>query len=579
MSDFGDITFVSTSRRRRFRRPVRVYETRNPAEARFLLDVIDAEVRSGYHAAGFLAYEAAPAFDPALQTHPPTELPVLWFGIYAQPDEGEAEPPGEHYNLNAWEPCVSEEDYRETVARLREWIAAGDTYQVNYTFPLRTAFHGSSLHWFHDLCEAQRADYCAHLNTGRFHIVSASPELFFELDGEMLRTKPMKGTAPRGRFSEEDRANANALRASIKDRAENVMIVDLLRNDMGRISRTGSVRVESLFDVERYPTVWQMTSTIASRTDAAVPEIFAALFPSGSVTGAPKVRTMEIIRAIERVPRGVYCGAVGWWGPERRASFNVAIRTAVIDTEDSSATYFVGSGITWDSSAEAEYAECLNKAWVLRPPERPFALLESLLFDGAYALLDLHLARLQESADYFGYPFDRGRVMSQLDAAARAYAGSALKVRLLLDRDGNCHAESAPAPETRRMRLGLATQAVDSQEVFLFHKTTNRTVYERARASRADCDDVLLWNERGEITESTVANVVLELDGSFITPPQTCGLLAGTFRAHLLTTGRVTERVVTIDDLDRCKAIHLINSVRGWISVEFVQDAAPFVRP
>lgn len=579
MSEFGDITFVSTSRCRRFRRPVRVYETRDPAEVRSLLGAIDAEVQRGYLAAGYLAYEAASAFDPALKTHPPTELPVLWFGIYPSPEEGEAESPDAYYTLDAWDSCVSAEDYRETVARLREWIAAGDTYQVNYTFPLRTAFRGSSLRWFFDLCEAQQADYCTHLNIGRFHLVSASPELFFELDGESLRTKPMKGTAPRGRFSEEDRANANALRASIKDRAENVMIVDLLRNDLGRISRTGSVCVESLFDIERYPTVWQMTSTITSQTAASVPSILAALFPSGSVTGAPKVRTMEIIREVERVPRGVYCGAVGWWGPERQASFNVAIRTAVVDTQGSSATYFVGSGITWDSSAEAEYEECLNKALILRQPDKPFALLESLLFDGAYALLDLHLARLQESADYFGYPFDRGRVMCQLDAAARAYAGSALKVRLLLERAGSCHAESVPAPETRCVRLGLATQAVDSQEVFLFHKTTNRAVYERARASCADCDDVLLWNERGEITESTVANVVLELDGSFITPPRTCGLLAGTFRAHLLATGRVSERVVTIEDLVRCTAIHLINSVRGWIPVEFVRDAAPFARP
>ena len=574
MSEFGDITFVSTSQRRCFRRPVRAYETCNPAEVRALLAEIDAHVHDGQYAAGYLAYEAASAFDPALMTHSPTEFPILWFGIYSPPEEGEAHVQDERYAFGSWEPAVTEAAYRDSVSRIREWIASGDTYQVNYTFPLRTAFQGSSRRWFYDLCEAQQAEYCAHLNTGRFHIVSASPELFFELEGERLRTKPMKGTAPRGRFSEEDRAYADALRDSIKDRAENVMIVDLLRNDMGRISRTGSVRVESLFDVERYPTVWQMTSTITSRTDASVPDVLAALFPSGSVTGAPKVRTMEIIRAVEHVPRGVYCGAVGWWGPERRASFNVAIRTAVIDTKDSSATYFVGSGITWDSSAEAEYEECLNKALILRQPDSPFALLETLLFDGEYALLARHLARLEDSADYFGYPFDRGLVMSRLDEAARAFAGSALKVRLLLERDGICRAESAPAPDTRRVRLGLATQAVDSHDVFLFHKTTNRAVYENARASRPDCDDVLLWNERGEITESTVANAVFDLDGGLATPPQRCGLLAGTFRAHLIATGRVAERVVTVDTLDRCKAIHLVNSVRGWIPVEFVRDPA-----
>ncbi|MCC6486060.1 MAG: aminodeoxychorismate synthase component I [Candidatus Hydrogenedentes bacterium] len=579
MSDFGDIVFASPSWRRCFRSPVRVYATCNPAEVRSLLATIDAHVREGLYAAGYLAYEAAPAFDLALATHPPTELPVLWFGIYAQPEDDQGEPPTEHYEVGPWEPRVSEQDYCETVARLREWIAAGDTYQVNSTFPLFAAFHGSSLRWFHDLCGAQQAKHCAHLNTGRFHIVSASPELFFELDGEVLRTKPMKGTAPRGRFTEEDQALADSLRDSVKDRAENVMIVDLLRNDMGRISRTGSVHVESLFDVERYPTVWQMTSTIASRTGASVPDILAALFPSGSVTGAPKVRTMEIICEVERVPRGVYCGAIGWWGPERKASFNVAIRTAVIDTKNSCASYCVGSGITWDSSADAEHKECLSKALVLRQPGKPFALLESLLFDGAYALLDRHLARLEQSAEYFGYPFDRARVMKQLDEAARLFAGSPLKVRLLLERDGTCSATSAPAPETRRVRLGLAAHAIDSQNVFLFHKTTNRAVYERSRASRAECDDVLLWNECGEITESTVANVVLDLDGWLVTPPRTCGLLAGTFRAQLLATGRVTERIVTPGDLDRCDAIYLINSVRGWIPVEFVRDAAPSARP
>ena len=579
MSEFGDICFLSTSRRRCFRRPLHVFETRNLAEAPALLAAIDAHVQRGHYAAGYLAYEAASAFDPALVTQTPAEYPILWFGIYAQSEDGAENVPGESYELGPWEPGVSEDAYGSTVARLREWIAAGDTYQVNYTFPLRASFHGSSLRWFHDLSEAQHAEYCAHLNAGRFHIVSSSPELFFELDGETLRTRPMKGTARRGRFAQEDLARANALRDSVKERAENVMIVDLLRNDMGRISRTGSVRVERLFDVERYPTVWQMTSTIASQTDASVPTILTALFPSGSVTGAPKVRTMEIIREVERVPRGVYCGAIGWWGPGRRASFNVAIRTAVVDTKDSSATYFVGSGITWDSSAEAEYAECLSKAMVLRPRVAPFALLESLLFDGEYAFLELHLARLKESADYFGCLFDRNLVMSQLDEAARAFVGHALKVRLLLERDGSCRAESAPAPECKPVRLGLATQPVDSENVFLFHKTTHRAVYESARTSRPDCDDVLLWNERGEITESTVANVVFDLDGALVTPPQRCGLLAGTFRAYLLAAGLVTERIVTIDDLAKCRAIHLVNSVRRWIPVEFVRDTALRARP
>jgi len=572
MTEYGDIHFVSRSGTRCFRRPAKIITTRRIDEVRPCLDALAKHVDGGLTAAGFLSYEAAPAFDPAFRCHAPSLLPLLWFGLYDGPADVEADDDTE-FEAGPWEPSMARAEYIERVQRLRELIAAGDSYQVNFTFPLRAAFRGSTLAWFRALCNAQPTDYAAHLNAGRHHIVSVSPELFVDRAGTTLRVRPMKGTAPRGRYPQEDEVNAQRLAASEKDRAENVMIVDLLRNDLGRVSETGSVRVERLFDVERYPTVWQMTSTIAAESRRAMPEVLAALFPSGSVTGAPKVRTMAIIRDAECGPRGVYCGAIGWWEPSGRATFSVAIRTATVDTETGIAEYPVGSGITWDSSPDGECDECLAKAAVLTVQRPGFALLESIFYDdGNYLLLERHLERLADSARYFDFACDIDAVRHQLMSAVGTLPDGPQKIRVLVDRAGAIHVESASAPENRGVRLGLTRNPVDSTDVFLFHKTTHRAIYEAARASRPDCDDVLLWNERGEITESTTANVAIDLDGRLVTPPVSCGLLAGTFRAELIARGEIHEATVTKDDLARCRAIFLVNSVRRWIPVEFVPD-------
>ncbi len=371
----------------------------------------------------------------------------------------------------------------------------------------------------------------------------------------------MKGTRPRGRWPEEDRRLEDELAASAKDQAENVMIVDLLRNDMGRVSRTGSVRVARLFEVERYETLWQMTSSITSETDRSVPEVMAALFPSGSVTGAPKVRTMEIIRDLELAPRGVYCGTVGWWAPDGHAEFNVAIRTVTVDRETGTARYHVGSGITWGSTADDEYAECRVKAALLTHRRPPFDLLESLLWDGEYFLLDRHLDRLEASAKYFGFPMDLQEMRAALSTEASAYGEGPVKVRLLVARDGGVHIESGPVMPRTAVRLGFAREPVDADDVFLYHKTTHREVYDEAKASRPDCDDVVLWNGDGEITESTAANVALRIDGVWLTPPVASGLLAGTMRAELLEAGTLRETVLTKDDMVRADQIRLVNSV------------------
>jgi len=486
------------------------------------------------------------------------------------------------FQVGPWEALVSAETYRRQVRRIRDLIVAGDTYQINYTFPLQADFRGDTLGWFRQLCASQQADYCAFIQAGRFHLLSASPELFFKKDASNLTTRPMKGTIRRGRWPEEDRHAAQSLATSAKERAENVMIVDVLRNDLSRVSRVGSVNVARLWELERYPTVWQMTSTVVAQSKASIPEILAALFPSGSVTGAPKIRATEIIRALEPYPRDIYCGTIGWWAPDGQAEFNVAIRTVTVDTKTGTARYHVGGGITHGSSPENEYAECLAKAEVLTRPLPAFDLLESLRWDGGYFLLSEHLDRLAESAAYFDFSFSRQAVetaLNQYPLPAPAKSDPAgpeqapiLKIRLLLHRDGSCRVEGEPLKPLAPLRIGLASTPVDEDQVWLYHKTTCRDIYRQALLSRPDCEDVILWNRRGELTESTIANVVLELDGRLLTPPVACGLLAGTFRRHLLETGAIQERVLCREDLRRAHAIHLINSVRRWMDVQWIEE-------
>ncbi|MCS6845067.1 MAG: aminodeoxychorismate synthase component I [Caldilineales bacterium] len=575
----------------RFRRPVAVLAAQDLSEVLPALRQAEEMAEAqGLYAVGFISYEAAPAFDPALRVQTGSPTPLAWFGLFrppsvlflgngdfgrfAAPRSGDdlspgipAGDPAAAFALGPWQPAMAAEAHAAAIAQIKEHIAAGDTYQVNFTFPLTASFRGEPWALFLRLAEAQRAAYAAYVDTGRFAVCSASPELFFRLQDGLVTARPMKGTARRGRTLAEDEAHAAALAASEKNRAENVMIVDMVRNDLGRIAAWGSVQVPRLFEVERYPTLWQMTSTVTARVATSRLEVLRSLFPCASITGAPKVRTMEIIRRLEPAPRGVYTGAVGFMAPGGFAQFNVAIRTVVVDRLAGRATYGVGSGIVWDSEASAEYAECLLKAQVLTAPRPTFDLLETLRWTPpeGYFLLERHLQRLADSAVYFGVPLDLAEVRHALASAVRG-ADEPLRVRLLVDLRGCPRVETAPLPSTglEPVRLGLARQPVDPEDVFLYHKTTRRGVYEAARRSRPDCDDVLLWNPRREVTESTVANVAVRLNGQLVTPPVSSGLLAGTLRAELLACGRLIERVINLDDLGRCQGVYLFNSVRGW---------------
>ena len=400
-------------------------------------------------------------------------------------------------------------------------------------------------------------------------MLSLSPELFFQLHGERIESLPMKGTIGRALTAADDLKQGERLQTSTKDQAENVMIVDMVRNDLARIALPGSVQVEHLFAVQRYPTLWQMVSPVLARTRASLCEIFAALFPAASITGAPKARTMAIISELETSPRRIYTGTIGFLLPDGRAQFNVAIRTLLIDRQKGVAEYGVGGGITADSTAAAELQETRLKSLICRSRQPDFCLLETLLWtpDAGYALLPEHFRRLTASADYYSYPCDLADIQAQLDAAATGYGGIRRKVRLLLDRRGRLRIEAIPfnPPDTGHpVRVMLAPHPIDEQNVFLYHKTTHREHYDQIRAGLPQgVDDVLFYNRQGEVTETTIANIVVTIKNRQYTPPVRCGLLAGTCRQHLLDTGRLEERVLTLDCLQTLTDFTLINAVRG----------------
>ncbi len=556
-----------------FENPYQVETTSQLDEVIPLLNKIEGLVeKNGWHAAGFISYEAAPAFDQAFRVRPASGLPLIWFGLYPEPLRSAAFPQLHaslsDYTLNNWTAGISRPEYEHAIETIKTHIAHGDTYQVNFTFRFKSRLTGSPLALFRDMLQAQPVGYPAYVNTGHHILCCASPELFFQRQGQNITCRPMKGTVRRGRTLAEDEAQAAWLRASEKNRAENVMIVDMIRNDLGRIAKIGTVRVPALFTTERYRTLWQMTSTVTAQTDTSLTDLLTALFPCASITGAPKVSTMNIIAQLENSPRGVYTGCIGYLSPGRKAQFNVAIRTVSIDAATGQAQYGVGGGIVWDSTAADEYDEALLKARVITRKHPPFDLLETLRWtrDEGFFLRERHLSRLRDSALYFGFPYDEAPILRLLDELVASFSGTPHRVRLLLHPDGAINPQATPLPPTppRLWRAQLAAQPVHSSDVFLYHKTTQRDVYEQARATHPETDETLLFNERGELTEFTIGNLVAEIDGQFFTPPVTCGLLPGTLRAELLEKGQIDERILQPADLSRASRLFLINSVRGW---------------
>ena len=543
-----------------------------------LLRGAEAAAKDGLWAALALSYEAAPAFDSALKVQPSSEFPLAWMGVFQEPSSTDFNSiPNSPFRISEWEPQIDRREYRQAILSIRDFIERGDTYQINFTFPLRGCVVGDSFSCFRAIAESQGAAYSAYLDIGSHRILSFSPELFVERRGNDLMTRPMKGTLARGRWLEEDCERVEQLRGSPKDRAENVMIVDLLRSDLGKVAETGSVKVTELFAVECLSRVLQMTSTVTAvqRPDVTLVDILRALFPCGSVTGAPKCRSMAIIKELEHRRRGVYTGAIGFMGPNGDAVFNVPIRTLAVDVRDGAATFGVGGGITWDSTTEGEYEECCLKAKFLTHPWAEFKLLETIaLNDGEYALLDRHLSRARNSARYFGFRWSEAEVLKALDDVRKSHPSRRWRIRLIVDRDGKAHVEVGLGgePRTAPVTVKFASRAVDDRDPLVFHKTTDRSRYDVELERCHPCDDVIFWNCRGEVTESTIANVVVFSEGKHWTPPREAGLLAGTLREELISKGELFERTITKEELARAGSFALINSVRGWMPAELATD-------
>jgi para-aminobenzoate synthetase/4-amino-4-deoxychorismate lyase len=567
----------STKNWLKFDTPLKTFTTSSLSDVPKLLRTVEIEVeRHALHAVGFVSYEASPAFEPAGETVKPGDFPLLWFGLFSPPEQT-TPPLSEQPPLTLdWQPALDETGFCLAVETIKTAIANGETYQVNFTFPLTASIKSDPWPLFCRLVQNQPDGYGAWIDTGRYVIASASPELFFERCAGRVSSKPMKGTTTRGLNLTTDHARAETLQLSVKERAENIMVLDMIRNDLAQLAG-GPVQVDELCSIEKHPTVWQMTSMASTATEASTAEIFTKLFPCASITGAPKLRTMHHIAALETVPRGLYTGAIGHIEPGRQARFSVAIRTALIDRETKTASYGIGAGITWDSDPVAEYRECLAKAQILHQTRSVFSLLESLLWEpeSGYFLLDQHLARLKSSADYFNYSFHRTETLNALQSIVATLSLFPHKIRLLLNQSGELSTEASkitPHDKNKSVRIRVAGTPVDLNDLFLYHKTTVRSLYDAARQATSDCDDVLLYNKNGEVTESCNANLVVRHHGRLITPPVECGLLAGTMRADLLAKKVIVEQIIKLEDLADCTELYLINSVRRWRRATLVTD-------
>ncbi len=553
---------------RLYRDPVDIIRADTPAGVGPALDRLRAARVRSLHAAGYLAYEAGAALAPK-PIGMATDAPLLWFGVFARYETLAADtvaallPDPAGAWTGAPQPAIGRETYDARLARVLDLIAAGDIYQANLTFAATVPFIGDSLAVYARLRRQARARYCAVIDTGTEQMLSLSPELFFALDGDRLECRPMKGTAQRGDTAEQDVACAEALAADPKQRAENLMIVDLMRNDLSRIA--SNVAVPKLFTVETYPTVHQMTSTVTAMLDAGhdAIDVIAAMFPCGSITGAPKQRAMEVVAEVEKArARGVYTGAIGRLDANGDAEFNVAIRTLAI--RDGHAAIGLGSGIVADSTADAEWAECLAKGAFVTAGQRRFDLIETMRFDpdDGLLMLERHLARMKASADALGFTFDRHDARNELQAATFRLR-TPRRIRLLLAPSGAIAVEVAPLPfAPDRVDVAIVPLPVASTDFRLRHKTSARAFYDDAR-NAAGTFEVVFEDADGFLTEGSFTSLFVERGATLVTPPLRKGLLPGILRADLLESGRATEAALTRADLTA--GFFIGNAVRGLI--------------
>jgi para-aminobenzoate synthetase / 4-amino-4-deoxychorismate lyase len=560
---------------RLYSNPVRILTARCRDDVTILLDELRTAQAQGLHAAGFLAYDAGAALLP----HVPFAGDILlaWFGLFEQYQafDTDAMPSNLPDPAGAWlsslQPDISRGDYAKAFAAVQEYIAAGDIYQANLTFPLSADYAGDPLALYAALRPRAAAGYGGAIWTGEAHYLSFSPELFFALKDRRVTTKPMKGTAERRADCDADAAEAEHLRTDPKQRAENLMIVDLLRNDLSQVCAAGSVGVPELFHVESYPTVHQMTSTVTGLLPEGrdVIDVIKALFPCGSITGAPKIRAMQVIDEVETGARGVYCGSIGRIDPNGDAAFNVAIRTFTLCEQTKRVSLGLGSGIVADSEEAAEWAECLAKGDFAKVGGYGFDLIETMRFEPAHGIarLELHLERMKRSAQAFGFEFDRHAARNQLHAAT-FHLDALSKIRLLLSKSGALAIEIRPLTDaTGPWRVAIAPLPVATSDFRLHHKTTDRAFYDAARRA-VDADEVVFADPGGFLTEGSITAIFVERDGKLLTPPLSRGALPSVLRRELIESGEAIETELTAADLTQ--NFFIGNSVRGLIRAKRV---------
>ena len=558
------IDFRALGERYIFTQPIKELKTRNVEEVADLLAQVESYQEQGYYVVGYVSYEAAPAFEEKLAVHPAPLLGeyLLYFTVHDSVEKSSIPLTYDEVDMPSnWQEVTSAADYEKAIAQIHHHLRQGDTYQVNYTVQLKQDLSANPFAIYNRMVVEQEAGYNAYVEHDEMAVISMSPELFFEQNDRELITRPMKGTTKRGLTDQEDLDQAAWLEEDPKNRSENMMIVDLLRNDMNRLSEVGSEHVERLCQVEQYSTVWQMTSTIKSqvRSDVDLVEIFCSLFPCGSITGAPKIATMEIIKNLEPQARGVYCGTIGLLLPEGRRIFNVAIRT--IQLYKGQAIYGVGGGITWDSTWESEYREVHQKAAVLYRKQVPFQLMTTGEISQKHLLFkEEHIERLRKASRYFAYPFNPEYLRQRIDAECQTcHEEKDYRLKISISKSGDidlCCQELIPlSPAFCQAQLCL--QETSLQTPFTYFKTTYRPHLTIGKQEK------IYHNEKGELLETSIGNLVLQIAGKLYTPPINLGILPGIYRQHLLEIGQVEEKVLTLEELAQAEAIYGCNAVRN----------------
>ena len=567
------IDFRALGERYIFTQPIKELKTRDLTEVTALLAQVESYQEQGYYVVGYVSYEAAPAFEDKLAVHPAPLLGeyLLYFTVHNHVEKSSIPLAYDEVEMPSnWKEATSKVEYEKAIAQIHHHLRQGDTYQVNYTVQLKQDLSANPFAIYNRMVVEQEAGYNAYVEHDEMAVISMSPELFFEQNGRELTTRPMKGTTQRGVTDQEDLEQAGWLEQDPKNRSENMMIVDLLRNDMNRISEVGSEHVERLCQVEQYSTVWQMTSTIKSqlREDVDLVEIFRSLFPCGSITGAPKIATMEIIKDLEPQPRGVYCGTIGLLLPNGRRIFNVAIRT--IQLYQGKAIYGVGGGITWDSTWESEYREVHQKAAVLYRKQARFQLISTGKISQKQLLFEeQHLERLRKASRYFAYSFDAEDLRQKIEAECQACdSRQDYRLRISISKSGeievNRQVLTPLSPSFCQAKLCL--QEANLQQAFTYFKTTHRPHLGLGE------QEIIYHNVKGELLETSIGNLVLKIDGKLYTPPIRLGILSGIYRQHLLETGQVEEKVLTLKDLAQAEAIYACNAVRGLYELSLEEN-------